>query len=100
MRITRRPKALLVSSGSRRRERVREELEADGYDIVALCAGPDGDRHCAGLSDGRCEIAESAELVVLDVASINGVGALQALYASRGVPVRARGAALRSDVRR
>jgi hypothetical protein len=98
MRSRERPKTLLVSAGSRRRERVREELEADGYDVAALCAGPDGDRHCPGLSEGRCEVAESTELVVLDVASINGVGALQALYASRGLPVRARGAALRRDM--
>ena len=84
-------RALLVSAGARRRERLRDELRREGYDVVSTCAGPDGDRHCPGMSHGSCGLTISVDVVMLDVASITGVGALQAFYASRDLPVRARG---------
>lgn len=91
-----RPKVLLISSGRRRRDQVSGELTAEGYDVVSRCAGPDGDRHCAGMGHGSCGLTIGVDVVVLDVASINGVAPLQAFYASKGVPVHARGSRLPS----
>ena len=90
MKATTRPKALLVSAGPRRREQLHDELEAEGYAVLAQCAGPDGDRHCPGLQHGSCGLTISADVVILDVASLTGVAALQAFYASHGLPVQAR----------
>jgi hypothetical protein len=90
MNATERPRALLVSSGFRRREQLHNQLVDEGYAVVSQCQGPDGDRHCPGLSHGSCGLTIPADVVILDVASINGVAALQAFYASQGIPVQAR----------
>ena len=86
-----RPRVLLVSGAPRRREGLHNALVGDGYDVVATCSGPDGDRHCPGMSHGSCGLTIGVDLVVLDVAATNGVGVLQAFYASRGLPVLACG---------
>jgi hypothetical protein len=57
---------LLVQSDDETRSLMESWLEASGFDVVE-CSGPVGPGYvCVGERTGRCPLAETADVVVLD----------------------------------
>jgi DNA-binding response OmpR family regulator len=88
------PVVLIVDRDPDTRDRVGGWLEDVGYNVVA-CPGPVGPEFtCVGSSEGRCPLAQDADLVVLDLwlesdAAMLGTRAANLLrhYGSWGKPV-------------
>ena len=61
------PVVLIVDRDPRSRDRVGAWLEDDGFDVIR-CPGPTAPEFaCTGSREGRCPLAENADVVVLDL---------------------------------
>ncbi len=61
------PVALVVGYDAAVRELVGDWLEAEGFQVTH-CPGPGGPEYqCVGTKQGRCPLAEEADVVVLDM---------------------------------
>ena len=62
---------LLVTPGTRDRDRIGGWLEDAGYEVL-MCPGPREEGDCVGLRGTRCALAFGADVVVLDMGPGDG----------------------------